>query len=56
MTIIVEKYQDEPIIIATLTEPMDFQQDIPYMFTYFGISRFYSGLSKLLHNRYHDWD
>jgi hypothetical protein len=32
MTIVVDKYQDEPIIFATMTEPMNFYQEIPNMF------------------------
>jgi len=34
MTIIVEKYSDEPIIVATMTEPMDFYQEMPAMFAH----------------------
>jgi hypothetical protein len=32
MTIIVEKYPDEPIIVATMTPPMSFYQEMPSMF------------------------
>ena len=31
MTILVEKYADDPIIVATMAEPMDFYQEIPNM-------------------------
>ena len=33
MTVVVEQYQDQPIIIATISEPVDYRQDIPDMFT-----------------------
>ena len=33
MTVVVEQYQDHPIIIATISEPVDYRQDIPDMFT-----------------------
>jgi len=32
MTITVEKFQDEPVIMATMTDPMNFYQEIPDMF------------------------
>ncbi len=32
MTIVVEKYSAEPIIVAALTEPMDFYKEMPPMF------------------------
>ena len=32
MTITVEKYPDEPIIVATMTAPMSFYQEMPGMF------------------------
>ena len=32
MTIIVEKLPDEPIIVATMSEPMDFYNEMPQMF------------------------
>jgi hypothetical protein len=32
MTITVEKYPNDPIIVATMKEPMDFYQQIPDMF------------------------
>ena len=32
MTINVEKYPDEPIIVASMKEPMDYYQEMPVMF------------------------
>ena len=31
MTVVVEQYQDQPIIIATLSEPVDYRQEVPDM-------------------------
>jgi len=51
MTITVERLPEEPIIIATFVEPMDYHQDTPWMFQQFielrdteleGYSRYYT--------------